>query len=263
MLGRLAKGGVSGRDHADDRELCAVAGAQQARRRDPKIDRNGRSRYGSADALRPAPRLDLGVASRQVAFEAIRPGSCSVTAKVATANRAAAGIRGGHRANSPRHSATAWSPRRRCASSTAIPFTWIRQPAARCGGISAIDRRRAADRAHLRRARRADHSVRRRLLARRPRQRAARRRVDRLPRHEQGARGSRRGSRLRRPARHHPQGAQRAAARQRPVLSDRSRRRRLARRHGGDARLRHQRGALRHHEGQRAGAEGGAWRTAR
>ena len=36
---------------------------------------------------------------------------------------------------------------------------------------------------------------------------------------------------------------------------DRSRRRRLARRHGGDALLGHQRGALRHHEGQRAGAE--------
>ena len=44
---------------------------------------------------------------------------------------------------------------------------------------------------------------------------------------------------------------------------DRSRRRRHARRHGGDARLGHQRGALRHHEGQRAGDEGRAWRTAR
>ena len=35
------------------------------------------------------------------------------------------------------------------------------------------------------------------------------------------------------------------------------------RRHGGDARLRHQRGALRHDEGQRAGAESRAWRTAK
>ena len=42
---------------------------------------------------------------------------------------------------------------------------------------------------------------------------------------------------------------------QRPVLPDRSGRRRLARRHGGDALLRHQRGALRHHEGQRARAQ--------
>ena len=38
---------------------------------------------------------------------------------------------------------------------------------------------------------------------------------------------------------------------------DRSRRRRLARRHGGDALLGHQCGALRHHEGQCAGDEGG------
>ena len=51
-----------------------------------------------------------------------------------------------------------------------------------------------------------------------------------------------------------------AAARPGPVLPDRSRRRRHARRHGGDPRLRHQCGALRHHEGQCAGAQGGAGR---
>ena len=56
---------------------------------------------------------------------------------------------------------------------------------------------------------------------------------------------------------HHPQGAQRISARPGPVLPDRSRRRRLARRHGGDALLGHQRGALRHHEGQRAVAQSG------
>ena len=61
----------------------------------------------------------------------------------------------------------------------------------------------------------------------------------------------------------HPQAAQRVPARPGPVLPDRSGRRRLARRHGGDARLGHQCGALRHHEGQRAGAEGRAARTAR
>ena len=44
------------------------------------------------------------------------------------------------------------------------------------------------------------------------------------------------------------------------VLSDRSRRRCFARRHGGDARLGHQCGALRHHEGQCAVAEGRARR---
>ena len=49
--------------------------------------------------------------------------------------------------------------------------------------------------------------------------------------------------------------AQRASARPGPVLPDRSGRRRLARRHGGDALLRHQCGALRHHEGQCAGAQ--------
>ena len=48
----------------------------------------------------------------------------------------------------------------------------------------------------------------------------------------------------------HAQAAQRASARSGRVFSDRSRRRRLARRHGGDALLRHQRRALRHHEGQ-------------
>ena len=78
------------------------------------------------------------------------------------------------------------------------------------------------------------------------------------PRHEPGARGARRGPRLRGRARRHAQGAQRASARPGPVLPDRSGRRRLARRHGGDARLRHQCGALRHHEGQRAGAQGRA-----
>ena len=67
--------------------------------------------------------------------------------------------------------------------------------------------------------RRAGHPVRRRHLARGPRQRAARRRVDRFPRHEQDAGRARRGSRLRGRARHHPQGAQRAAARPGPVLS--------------------------------------------
>ena len=130
-----------------------------------------------------------------------------------------------------------------------------RQPAARRGGVSADDRGSAADRAAVRGAPRADHRLRHRHLARRPGQRAARRHLARFPRHEPRARRPRRGSRLRRRARRHAQAAQRIPARSGPVLSDRSRRRRLARRHGGDARVRHQCGALRHHEGQRAGAE--------
>ena len=137
------------------------------------------------------------------------------------------------------------------------------EPAAGRRGVSAEHRGRAGDRAHLRRAPRAGDPVRHRHLARRPGQRAAGRRVDRLPRHEPRAGGACRGPRLRGRARHHPQGAERATARPGPVLPDRSRRRRLARRHGGDALLRHQRGALRHHEGQCAGAESRCWRTAR
>ena len=85
-----------------------------------------------------------------------------------------------------------------------------------------------------------------------PGQRAARRHLARFPRHESRACGSRRRSRLRHRARYHAQSAQRAAPRSGRVLSDRSRRRCVARRHGGDARLGHQRGALRHDEGQRA-----------
>ena len=133
--------------------------------------------------------------------------------------------------------------------------TWIAQPAARRRGVSASDRGGAGDRAAVRQAPRAGGRLRHRHLARRPGQCAARRHLPRFPRHEPRARGACRGSRLRHRARHHPQGAQRASARQRAVFPDRSRRRRLARRHGGDARLGHQCGALRHHEGQCAGAQ--------
>ena len=51
--------------------------------------------------------------------------------------------------------------------------------------------------------------------------------------------------------------AERPPARHRPVLSDRPGRGRLDRRHGGDAGERHQRGALRHHARERAGADRG------
>ena len=137
-----------------------------------------------------------------------------------------------------------------------------RQSAAGCGGLPAIDRGCAAGGAAVRGRARADDRLRRRHFARGPGQCAARRRLARFPRHEPRARRARRGSRLRRRARHHPQAAQHRAARPRRVLSDRSRRRRLARRHGGDARVGHQRGALRHDEGQCAGAQGRArqWR---
>ena len=101
----------------------------------------------------------------------------------------------------------------------------------------------------------AGRRVRRRHLAGGPSQCATRRHLPRFPRHEPRACRPCRGSRLRHRARHHPQAAQRATARSGRILPDRPRRRCLARRHGGDARLRHQCGALRHHEGQCAGAQ--------
>ncbi len=137
-----------------------------------------------------------------------------------------------------------------------------REPAAGRRGVSAEHRGCAGGGADLRALQGAGDPVRHRHLARGPRQRAAGRRLDRFPRHEPDRGGACRGSRLRDRARRHPQDAERASARPGPVLPDRSRRRCLARRHGGDPRLRHQCGALRHHARQRDGAEGRArqWR---
>ena len=151
-----------------------------------------------------------------------------------------------------------WQPARHLAGGAraARPHHDLDQePAAGRGGVSAGHRGGAGDRAAVRGAPRAGDRVRHRHVARRPGQCAARRHLPRFPRHEPRARGPCRGSRLRHRAGHHPQSAQRAAARQRAVFSDRSRRRCLARRHGGDACVRHQCGALRHHEGQCAGAQ--------
>ena len=72
-----------------------------------------------------------------------------------------------------RCSATGSSPRARCASSTPTPLTWVGNQPPDAVVFPQIDRGRAADRAHLRRASRAGHPVRHRHLARRPRQRAA------------------------------------------------------------------------------------------
>ena len=86
------------------------------------------------------------------------------------------------------------------------------------------DRGGAGDRAGLRRASRAGHRLRRRLLARGPCQRAGRRHLARHLAHEPRPRGQSRGSRLHGRARRHPRGSQPASARHRPVLPDRSRR---------------------------------------
>ena len=119
-----------------------------------------------------------------------------------------------------------------------------------------IGRGGAADRPAVRPAQDADHRLRHRHLARGPYQRAQRRHLARLEPHEQGADGQRGRPRCRGPARRHAQAAQRIHPRHRSLLPDRSRGRRLAGRHGQHARLGHQRGALRHHARERAGAAG-------
>ena len=72
-------------------------------------------------------------------------------------------------------------------------------------------------------ARRAGHSVRRRLVARRPPARGAGRRLDRPVAHEQGARGQCRGPHRHRAGRRHADAGQRRDPPHRPLLSDRPR----------------------------------------
>ena len=121
---------------------------------------------------------------------------------------------GGYREGDRRADRGLRQPRRHLASGARAARQYAdlgAQPAAGRGGLSA--EHRATCRRIVRicaATRRAGHPVRRRHLARGPRQRAARRRLDRFPRHEQDARRARGGSRLRGRARHHPQGAQRA-----------------------------------------------------
>ena len=131
-----------------------------------------------------------------------------------------------------------------------------RGASARRRGVRRIGRGSAADRPALRPPQDADHRLRHRHLAGGPYQRAQRRHLARRQPHEQGAGGQRGRPRRGGAARRHAQAAQRIYPRHRPLLPDRSRRRRLARRHGQHARLGHQRGALRHHARERAGAAG-------
>ncbi len=72
---------------------------------------------------------------------------------------------------------------------------------------------------------------------------------------EPRARGQPRGPHGDRAGRRHAQAAQRRDQGHRPVLPDRSRRRRVARRHGGDARVGHQRRPLRHDARERRRAD--------
>ena len=91
----------------------------------------------------------------------------------------------------------------------------------------------------------------------------ARRRVHRPVADEPGARGARGGPRRRGAGRRDAQAAERVHQAHGPVLPGRPRRRCHARRHGGDARLGHQRRALRHDARERAVAEGRARRRPR
>ena len=135
-------------------------------------------------------------------------------------------------------------------------ISYPRGAPARRRGVRRIGRGGAGDRPALRPPQDADHRLRHRHLARGPYQRAQRRHLARRQPHEQGAAGQRGRPRRRRAARRHPQAAQRISPRHRPVLPDRSRRRRLDRRHDQHARLGHQRGALRHDARERAVAAG-------
>ena len=109
----------------------------------------------------------------------------------------------------------------------------------------------------MRGASRSGHSLRHRHVAGGACQCAARRHLARPVAHERSARVDAEDLTCTVRGRRHPQAAQRPPARPGPVLPHRSRRRRQPRRHGGNARLRHQRRALRHHARERAGADRG------
>ena len=127
------------------------------------------------------------------------------------------------------------------------------QPAARCRDLGRERRGSARRRRRCAHASGSDHSLRRRHLAGRPHQRAARRPLARLHAHEPHHRRQRARPRCCRGARRLEEAAQRLPARHGPVLPGRSRRRGSHhRRHGVHARLRHNRLALRHHARERA-----------
>ena len=103
---------------------------------------------------------------------------------------------------------------------------------------------------------RARDRVRRRHVARGPRRGDPRRRVRRPLADEQGAGDQRRGPRLPRAGGRVARAAERGAQGHRRLLPDRPGRERDAGRHGRDARVGHERGALRHDARERAGPHG-------
>ena len=145
------------------------------------------------------------------------------------------------------------SPRRAAVDRAAVreqhgkDQTWNSGRAARCRCLRQIDRGSAEIVTDLRALRNAGHSLWHRHLARRPYQRALRRHLGRPVADEPGAGGQCRGSRCAGRGGRHAQALNEHLRDQGPVLPDRSRRRCEPRRHGGDARVGHQCGALRHH----------------
>ncbi len=127
-----------------------------------------------------------------------------------------------------------------------------------CRRLRALGRGGGLDRQGVRQIPRAGGGLRDRHIARRPYRGDARRGVHRHLADEQHHPGQCRGPRLPGGAGGNAQAAQRLFARHRPVLSHRSGGGCLHRRHGGNARLGHQRGALRHHARERREPESGA-----
>ena len=133
---------------------------------------------------------------------------------------------------------------------------------ARRGGFSADHGRSARCRQHLPPPPGSDDPLRRGHLARGPYPGGEGRRMPRPEPDEPGARGARSRPRRGGAGGRDAQAAERTHPPYRPVLPDRPRRRCDHRRHGRDARLGHQRGALRHHARERDFAHRGARRRA-
>ncbi|CAJ3845061.1 Uncharacterised protein [Burkholderia pseudomallei] len=126
--------------------------------------------------------------------------------------------------------------------------------AARRRRVRADDGRGRRDHTRMPSAARAADSVRHRHVVRGAHRRAARRRMHRSVRHEPDSARERRGSRLHGRGGGDAQAAQCAPARHGALLSDRPGRGRVDRRHVLDARVRHERGALRDDARERARA---------
>ena len=136
--------------------------------------------------------------------------------------------------------------------------------AARRGRVRRNLGRSGAPAGAVQRRARAGGGLGRRHLAGGPRDAGARRHHARPVAHDPHPRGQPARHGLPHRGRRDARAAQRASARPGPVLPGRSRHRAVHhRRHVRDARLRHQRGALRHDPRERAGADGGAGRRAR